>query len=194
MLTIEYKSFLLESYFRNGVKLENGEWSYSVQTCFEEFRGRFPGKLKKRTPEVVEEMRGFMETTPKSIRKLPHKIQLSYGTSHSILKMTLRCFRISVYYVNNILTPFVNYLYDDELTNRYLQRDNATAHTANETMLYLRHNFTMIEFIPRSPFLTALDFFLFCYLKNSVYEGRSQNLEDLQNAIIRKLEDIISDR
>ncbi|RZC10195.1 hypothetical protein BDFB_014799 [Asbolus verrucosus] len=41
MLTIEHKSFLLESYFRNGVKLENGEWSYSVQVCFEEFQEHF---------------------------------------------------------------------------------------------------------------------------------------------------------
>ncbi|RZC39508.1 hypothetical protein BDFB_010371 [Asbolus verrucosus] len=42
MLTIEHKSFLVESYFRKGVKLENGEWSYSVQAYFEEFRERFP--------------------------------------------------------------------------------------------------------------------------------------------------------
>ncbi|RZB40486.1 hypothetical protein BDFB_015264 [Asbolus verrucosus] len=41
MLTIEQRSFLLESYFRNDVKLENGEWSYSMPVCFEEFRERF---------------------------------------------------------------------------------------------------------------------------------------------------------
>jgi hypothetical protein len=28
--------FPLESYFRNKVKLKNGEWSSSVQDCFEE--------------------------------------------------------------------------------------------------------------------------------------------------------------
>ncbi|RZB40452.1 hypothetical protein BDFB_012487 [Asbolus verrucosus] len=70
MLTSEHKSFLLESYCRNGVKLEN------VQVRFEEFRERFPfretgsidnnkstGRSKKRIPEVVEKERNLMEAT-----------------------------------------------------------------------------------------------------------------------------------
>lgn len=42
MLTVEHKIFILESYFHNGTKNENGEWEYSFQTCFTEFQQRFP--------------------------------------------------------------------------------------------------------------------------------------------------------
>ncbi|RZC39298.1 hypothetical protein BDFB_014533, partial [Asbolus verrucosus] len=40
ILTIEHKSFLLELYFRNGVK--TGKLVFSVQARFEEFRKRLP--------------------------------------------------------------------------------------------------------------------------------------------------------
>ncbi|EFA13392.1 hypothetical protein TcasGA2_TC016024 [Tribolium castaneum] len=39
--TSEQKAFLLESYFRNGEKV-NGVWKYSIQPCLEEFREAFP--------------------------------------------------------------------------------------------------------------------------------------------------------
>nr|XP_015833260.1 PREDICTED: uncharacterized protein LOC107397488 [Tribolium castaneum] len=39
--TSEQKAFLLESYFRNGQKV-NGVWKYSIQPCLEEFREAFP--------------------------------------------------------------------------------------------------------------------------------------------------------
>ncbi|RZB84951.1 hypothetical protein BDFB_014977, partial [Asbolus verrucosus] len=32
---------MLESYFRNGRKI-NGQWSYSLQDCINEFREEFP--------------------------------------------------------------------------------------------------------------------------------------------------------
>ncbi|RZC39840.1 hypothetical protein BDFB_014617, partial [Asbolus verrucosus] len=40
MFQLEHKSFILESYFRNGQKLENGQ--YSIPSCIEEFHQRFP--------------------------------------------------------------------------------------------------------------------------------------------------------
>ncbi|RZC42086.1 hypothetical protein BDFB_002299 [Asbolus verrucosus] len=33
----EQKAFITENYFRNGCKID-GEWSYSLQDCREEFR------------------------------------------------------------------------------------------------------------------------------------------------------------
>ncbi|RZB40389.1 HTH 29 domain containing protein, partial [Asbolus verrucosus] len=39
--SVEQKSFMIESYFRNGRKI-NDEWSYSIQDCLEEFRVEFP--------------------------------------------------------------------------------------------------------------------------------------------------------
>ncbi|CAH1379233.1 unnamed protein product, partial [Tenebrio molitor] len=35
------KIFIVESYFRNG-HLIDGEWQYSIEACFEEFRLQFP--------------------------------------------------------------------------------------------------------------------------------------------------------
>lgn len=44
MLSNEIKAFLLESYFRNGNKLENGEWQYSYVACYEEFQENYPAE------------------------------------------------------------------------------------------------------------------------------------------------------
>jgi hypothetical protein len=35
VFTLEQKTFLIESYFRDGLKM-NGSWIYSVQNCFED--------------------------------------------------------------------------------------------------------------------------------------------------------------
>jgi hypothetical protein len=43
MFTLEQKTFFIESYFRNGLKV-NGSWIYSVQNCLEEFIAEFPKK------------------------------------------------------------------------------------------------------------------------------------------------------
>ncbi|RZC39832.1 hypothetical protein BDFB_010904 [Asbolus verrucosus] len=39
--TLEAKSFMVESYFRDARK-ENCEWTYSIPDCVEEFREKFP--------------------------------------------------------------------------------------------------------------------------------------------------------
>jgi hypothetical protein len=39
MFTLEQKFFIVQCYFRNGEKLENGEWSYSTPRVFEELTG-----------------------------------------------------------------------------------------------------------------------------------------------------------
>jgi hypothetical protein len=41
MFTLEQKIFIVECYFTNGERLENGEWSYSTPPVFEEFRQKF---------------------------------------------------------------------------------------------------------------------------------------------------------
>jgi hypothetical protein len=37
MFILEQKIFIVQCYFRNGERLENGEWSYSRPRVFEEF-------------------------------------------------------------------------------------------------------------------------------------------------------------
>jgi hypothetical protein len=40
VFTLEQKTFSIESYFRNGLKV-NGSWIYSIQNCLEEFIAKF---------------------------------------------------------------------------------------------------------------------------------------------------------
>jgi hypothetical protein len=40
VFTLEQKTFLIESYFRDGLKV-NGSWIYSLQNCLEEFIAEF---------------------------------------------------------------------------------------------------------------------------------------------------------
>jgi hypothetical protein len=54
LLTLEQKTFLIESYFRNGLKV-NGSWIYSVQNCLEEFIAEFPNV-------IVDGVKLFRET------------------------------------------------------------------------------------------------------------------------------------
>jgi hypothetical protein len=42
--TIEKKAFFLD-YFRNGVKQENGDWSYFIPPCIKEFQARYPNPM-----------------------------------------------------------------------------------------------------------------------------------------------------
>ncbi|RZB38673.1 hypothetical protein BDFB_014466 [Asbolus verrucosus] len=36
VFTVQHKTFIIESYFRNGVKIE-GEWNFNSGACLEEF-------------------------------------------------------------------------------------------------------------------------------------------------------------
>jgi hypothetical protein len=47
VFTLEQKTFYIESYFRNGLKV-NGSWIYSVQNCLEEFIAEFPNVIVDR--------------------------------------------------------------------------------------------------------------------------------------------------
>ena len=38
---LEHKVFLVQSYYRNGVKVD-GDWTYSWQACVEKFQVEFP--------------------------------------------------------------------------------------------------------------------------------------------------------
>ncbi|RZC41613.1 hypothetical protein BDFB_009069, partial [Asbolus verrucosus] len=89
--------------FQNGVKLENEERFYFVETgsIDEKKTTDIP---KKKTPKVVEDVRGLMEAVPSnSIRKLSQQIHLSYGISHTILKKDLEMFSSKVQVYHKIL-------------------------------------------------------------------------------------------
>lgn len=95
-------------------------------------------------------------------------------------------------YRNNLLLPFVNQLHDDELRAGYFQQDNATAHKTRETMELLHEFFDnrIVDFPPRSPDLTIMDYFIYPHLKNRVFTNRPHTIEELTDAIRNVCEEI----
>jgi hypothetical protein len=47
MFTLERKIFMVQCYFKNGERLEDGEWSYSTRRVFEEFQQKFQGTYQE---------------------------------------------------------------------------------------------------------------------------------------------------
>lgn len=80
----------------------------------------------------------------------------------------------------------------------WFQQDGATCHTAKETMAVLRGIFGKhvisqdgdMQWPPRSPDLTAPDFFLWGFLKERVYASNPQNRSDLKGSIEREIRKI----
>lgn len=68
----------------------------------------------------------------------------------------------------NILTKYLKQLHDENLRHGYSQKDCAIAHTSEDTIAFMRKFLidtvslhAHIDFPPRSPFLTIMDYFVF---------------------------------
>lgn len=93
--------------------------------------------------------------------------------------------------LENILSPYLDEIPISSLTKTYFQQDGAPAHFALCVRNWLNRNLPdmwigrrgPIEWPPRSPDITPLDFFLWGYLKSRVYTNRPQNLQDLKERI-----------
>jgi hypothetical protein len=65
MFTLEQKIFIVQCYFRNGERLENGEWCYSTSRVFEELQQKFPdfqGTYQQLAQKVYKCVNMFLET------------------------------------------------------------------------------------------------------------------------------------
>ena len=97
-----------------------------------------------------------------------------------------------------IFQPFFEELRDDELRFGYFQQDGATPHTINETLNLIREFFdrriisrhTQKPYLSRSLDTTLCDFFLWPYLKNSIFQRPIHNLDELRHRIVEKIEEI----
>jgi hypothetical protein len=60
-------------------------------------------------------------------------------------------------------------LNDDKLIEGYFQQDNATAHSARQTIAYLKEFFDtrVVDFPARSPDLTVMNYFIYPPQKQS---------------------------
>jgi hypothetical protein len=64
MFTLEQENFIGQCYFRNGERLDNGEWSYSTPRVFEECQQKFPdfqGTYQQLTQKVYKCVNMFFE-------------------------------------------------------------------------------------------------------------------------------------
>lgn len=93
-------------------------------------------------------------------------------------------------FLQNFLLPELNRLFPNR-PDLWLQQDGAPPHYAVAVRRYLNNVFPdrwigrrgAIEWPPRSPDLTPLDFFLWGYLKSKVYQNRPHNIRDLKDRI-----------
>lgn len=97
------------------------------------------------------------------------------------------------------IIPAIRNLYpNDEFNQLWFQHDGAPAHFALRVRRVLDENFPhrwigrrgTIEWPPRSPDLTPLDYFLWGYLKERVYKIRPVNIEDLKQRITNEMNTI----
>jgi hypothetical protein len=98
-------------------------------------------------------------------------------------------------YVRLILSPFFDQLTDEEKSYGHFMQDNATAHTANNSMVALDEVFgeRVISrglWPPRSPDLNPCDFYLWGTLKEKVYVNNPHSLEELQENIRHEISTI----
>jgi hypothetical protein len=93
-----------------------------------------------------------------------------------------------------LIQQFIALLQMDE-RNYWFQQDSAPAHTAASTMAIL-HEFFGDNLIskglwpPRSPNLINPDFFLWSYLKDTVYRSNQRDLKQLKMNITRAIEEV----
>lgn len=93
------------------------------------------------------------------------------------------------------IVPAIRALKGDDFIDTWLQQDGAPPHFGVNVRRYLNEVFPerwigrrgAIEWPPRSPDLTPLDYFLWGYLKNRVYQNKPQTLEELRRNIIDEI-------
>jgi hypothetical protein len=109
-----------------------------------------------------------------------------------------------LHFLQNFLIPTLVNLYPSRNNpgildeNLWYQQDGAPPHYAAVVRHYINQVFPNkwigrrgpVEWPPRSPDLTPLDFFLWGHLKNVVYKVRPANIEDLKNRITTECRNI----
>ncbi|XP_023311192.1 uncharacterized protein LOC111692289 [Anoplophora glabripennis] len=117
----------------------------------------------------------------------PYFFENEHGVAVSITGVRYRTM------LENFLRPAV-----ENHPQVWFQQDGATAHTARDTMALLRDTFgeriisrtSDFNWPPRSPDLTAPDFFLWGYLKGKVYINKPRTIQQLKNNIRDEINNI----
>jgi inhibitor of nuclear factor kappa-B kinase subunit alpha len=145
----------------------------------------------------------WSDENPRSVHQIPlHDIKIGVWCAVSARRIIGPIFYHETVnsdrYVRHILEPFFEQLTDDERQYGYFQQDNATAHTARNSISALQEVFDdrIIStglWPPRSPDLSVCDFYLWGNLKGKVYRNTSRTAEALQNEIRNVVASISAD-
>ena len=100
--------------------------------------------------------------------------------------------------LEDVLTPYFDGLSLFSLSKTYFQQDGALAHFAKRVRDRLNHQLPgkwigrrgPIEWRPRSPDLTPLDFFLWGHLKSRIYQFPLGTIQNLKDAITSEVTNI----
>uniref|UniRef100_A0A1B6HYH3 DUF4817 domain-containing protein n=1 Tax=Homalodisca liturata TaxID=320908 RepID=A0A1B6HYH3_9HEMI len=97
--------------------------------------------------------------------------------------------------LQNEIIPAIQIASGEYFDNVWFQQDGAPPHYGRQVREYLDLRFPHkwigrrgeIEWPPRSPDLSPIDYFLWGHLKSNVYRRKPHNLEDLRNRIIEEI-------
>jgi len=97
-----------------------------------------------------------------------------------------------------IFNTFVNQLYDEELSIGYFQQDGVTSHTSQASMAEIQSFFSDCVILkglwpPHSPDLMPPDYFLWGYLKGTVYQNKPQTIDALKANITEEIQAVTAD-
>lgn len=103
--------------------------------------------------------------------------------------------------LRNQILPAIIAIVGENFERTWFQQDGAPPHFGRNVRNYLNTIFAnrwigrrgTIEWPPRSPDLTPLDYFLWGYLKSKVYTTKPQNLDDLSHRILEEAASIPND-
>ena len=101
-------------------------------------------------------------------------------------------------YLHMLVNDFLPAIQDLKTLDTYFQQDGAPAHYSLEVRTFLDKNFNgrwigrrgSVEWPPRSPDITPLDFFLWGYLKSKVFVNRALTLDELRQKITQQCQQI----
>ncbi|GBL84425.1 hypothetical protein AVEN_117186-1 [Araneus ventricosus] len=154
------------------------------------YRERFseaPHPIRRTILKVVKRLRKMGCVTSRPRVRRPHnvgrKVQpedvLAYALAHRQNS------------TKDVITDFVENLPLHQRRNVWFQHDGAPPHNISNIKQYLMETFQnqaigfggFVEWAPRSPDLTPLDFFLWGHIKGQVYATTPRTLQDLRRSI-----------
>ncbi|KAJ3650158.1 hypothetical protein Zmor_021863 [Zophobas morio] len=188
--SVEQNTFIVMSYYRNGTFVDEA-WLYSVAACKQEYLANYPDLEIQETSleaHIRDVINRFVRTGNVNKGKSSGRPAVSEEVVDDLRERLEQ----------NPQTSLTRLSQQSGVPVTTCHKDGATAHTARATLEYLQQHYddrvislgVQHAFPPRSPDLTPLDFSIFGYLKDKVFQRQMNNLAELQHEIERWVQSI----